>query len=138
MNWRNCSVCKKEIKLGAVYQKCSISSCRKSVFCSVDCWDMHNSILGHKSAWAEEAVAKEAKRIMVSSSTSQTKREIPRDILIVASKLKNYVKDKHDLNTSGNVMERLSDIVRYFCDQAVDRARSEGRKTLMDRDFIDG
>ena len=49
-----------------------------------------------------------------------------RDILIVASKLKKYIKDRHDLNTSGNVMERLSDIVRRIVDEAV--RSSERRK----------
>ena len=57
------------------------------------------------------------------------------DILIVASKLKKYVKEKHGLNTSSNVMEALSSIVRIATDRAIDNAKREGRKTLMDRDF---
>jgi histone H3/H4 len=39
------------------------------------------------------------------------------------------------MNTSGNVMEELSHNVRRIVDDAVIRARQEGRKTLMDRDF---
>ena len=58
-----------------------------------------------------------------------------KEVLIVASKLKKYVKDRHDLNTSASVMDKLSDLVRYLVDDAVIRARQEGRKTLMDRDF---
>lgn len=58
-----------------------------------------------------------------------------KEILIVASKLKKYIKDKHGLNTSANVMQVLSDIVRVKCDAAVERAMQSGRKTLQDKDF---
>lgn len=147
--WKKCSNCKKEISYGSVFQLCSISSCKKWAFCSVDCWSIHDSVMGHKSAWAEERKAplyveehsneKKPKRILVSSSKKlnvATNSDLPKDILIVASKLKNYIKLKHGLNTSANVMERLSDIVRNLSDDAVSRAQSEGRKTLMDRDFL--
>lgn len=147
--WRKCSTCKKEMPYKAIYQKCSISSCRKSAFCSVDCWDVHNSVLNHKSAWAEEERALSydqvagqkptGKRFIAKGSKPQssfsTNGDIPEDILIVASKLKSYVKAKHDMNTSANVMDVLSKIVRVVTDEAVLKAREEGRKTLMDRDF---
>jgi histone H3/H4 len=73
------------------------------------------------------------KKIVVQSGSKQ--EEIPRDVLIVTSKLKAYVKAKHDMNTAGNVPERLSDKLRSLIDEACMRAKSEGRKTLMDRDF---
>jgi len=57
------------------------------------------------------------------------------EVLVVVSKLKNYVKTRSGMNTSGNVAEKVSDIVRSLCDEAIERARSDGRKTLMDRDF---
>jgi histone H3/H4 len=57
------------------------------------------------------------------------------EILIVASKIKQYIKDKYDMNTSANVMEALSRDVRRLTDRAVEKARSEGRKTVMDRDY---
>jgi len=57
------------------------------------------------------------------------------EILIVVSKLKSYVKSSGDMNTAGNVAPRLSDIIRGLCDEAVAKAREEGRKTVMDRDF---
>ncbi|MBC7537597.1 MAG: hypothetical protein H7281_02155 [Bacteriovorax sp.] len=57
------------------------------------------------------------------------------EILIVASKLKQYIKDKYDMNTAANVMEALSRDVRRLTDRAVEKARSEGRKTVMDRDY---
>ena len=57
------------------------------------------------------------------------------EVLLVVSKLKQYIKDSANMNTAGNVAPRLSALVRQMCDQAVERARSDGRKTIMDRDF---
>ncbi len=57
------------------------------------------------------------------------------EILIVVSKLKKYVKDQSEMNTSGNVAAALSDKLRSLCDKAIAKAKSEGRKTVMDRDF---
>ena len=57
------------------------------------------------------------------------------EILIVVSKLKNYVRAKSGMNTAGNVGPKVSEIVRNLCDEAMERARADGRKTLMDRDF---
>ena len=55
--------------------------------------------------------------------------------LVVASKLKQYIKTKSGLNTSANVIQRLSEIVRDHCDDAIKQAQENGRKTVMDRDF---
>jgi len=57
------------------------------------------------------------------------------EVLVVVSKLKNHIREKSGMNTSGNVAPALSAIVRRLCDQAIEHARSEGRKTVMDRDF---
>lgn len=58
-----------------------------------------------------------------------------KEVLIVASKLKSYIKDKAQMNTSGAVVEALSEKVRQLTDQAIARAQADGRKTVMDRDF---
>jgi len=58
-----------------------------------------------------------------------------KEILVVASKLKNYIRDKSGMNTSANVLEVLSDKLRAMCDQAIENARNDGRKTVKDRDF---
>jgi histone H3/H4 len=141
-DWRNCSVCKKTILLGSLYQKCSISSCRKVAFCSVDCWDIHQGVMGHKSSYAEEERAphsleeQKPRRRIVASNTSQSKSMVSnKEVLIVVSKLKSYVKESCDMNTSGDVADTLSDYVRAIVDQASINARAEGRKTLMGRDF---
>lgn len=60
---------------------------------------------------------------------------VEKDVLIVVSKLKNYVRSHSGMNTSGSVAAVLSDYVRRLCDSAVERAKTDGRKTVMDRDF---
>ena len=57
------------------------------------------------------------------------------EVLVVASKVKNYIKDKGDMKTSASVLTALSDRIRRMCDEAVENARSDGRKTVLDRDF---
>jgi hypothetical protein len=57
-----------------------------------------------------------------------------REILIVASKLKAYVRARSDMNTSDRVFDVLSDEVRRIADRAIEEARREGRKTVLDRD----
>jgi hypothetical protein len=60
---------------------------------------------------------------------------VPRDVLIIASKLKAYIRARSGMNTSDGVMDALSDIVRELCDGAIRKAAADGRKTVMDRDF---
>jgi hypothetical protein len=142
--WAHCGSCKKPIGFNAKYYACDISSCRKAAYCSLDCFSMHTPVMRHKDAWATEkrspATAESAPlentlRRVVPSTTMNESHDIPHDILIVASKLKDYIRKKSEMNTSGSVIERLSDLVRMHCDKAIEHARSEGRKTVMDRDF---
>lgn len=56
------------------------------------------------------------------------------EVLVVVSKLKKYIKDKSGMNTSSAVAEVLSERLRALCDRAIENARTEGRKTVMDRD----
>ena len=58
-----------------------------------------------------------------------------KEVLIVVSKLKNYIREHSGMNTSGSVAPRLSEIVRELCNKAVENAKTDGRKTVMDRDF---
>jgi histone H3/H4 len=59
-----------------------------------------------------------------------------KETLIVASKLKNYIKARSGMNTSADVLEVLSDFVRHQANDAIDRAREEGRRTVKARDFL--
>jgi len=56
------------------------------------------------------------------------------DILVVASKVKQYIKEKSQMNTSASTLEALSQVVKSACDAAISKAQAEGRKTVMDRD----
>lgn len=56
------------------------------------------------------------------------------DVLVIASKVKKYIKEKADMNTSASTIEVLSNAVAKLCDQAIENARSDGRKTVKDRD----
>ncbi len=58
-----------------------------------------------------------------------------KEVLVVASKIKNYIREKSEMNTSANVFEILSDKIRAMCDQAIENARNDKRKTVKDRDF---
>ena len=57
------------------------------------------------------------------------------EVMVVVSKLKSYIRGKSEMNTAGNVAPKLSLIVRRLCDQAIEKAKADGRKTVMDRDF---
>jgi len=136
-------------------------------FCSVECHAAHVPAFNHRDAWAEErrspspqewAAQREAEtprrvpkvagaprgpRALASSSPTPEEpvtmnEDVPRDILIVASKLKAYIRARSGMKTSDAVMAHLSDLVRDLCDEAIRTASSDGRKTVMDRDFRSG
>lgn len=56
-------------------------------------------------------------------------------VLVVASKIKNFIKQNSEMNTSASVMEALSKIVERECLKAIANAKNDKRKTVMDRDF---
>ena len=57
------------------------------------------------------------------------------EVLIVASRLKEYIRARSGFNTSDRVLSHLSDIVRRVCDEAIRNASREGRTTVLDRDI---
>jgi len=57
-----------------------------------------------------------------------------RDIMIVVSKLKKYIKDRSGMNCSDAVAEVLSDHVRALADESIRAAARDERKTVLDRD----
>lgn len=58
-----------------------------------------------------------------------------RDVLIVVSKMKKYIKDRSGMNTSDAVADVLSEHVRALCDEAIRAAARDERKTVLDRDL---
>lgn len=78
------------------------------------------------------------RRIVVSNPQNKSaggSSPMSQEVLVVVSKMKQYIKDRADMNTSGDVSDVLSDIIRRACDDAIDQARADGRKTVMARDF---
>jgi histone H3/H4 len=56
-------------------------------------------------------------------------------VLVVASKVKAFIKENSEMNTSSSVMEALSKVVERECLKAIENAKKDRRKTVMDRDF---
>lgn len=161
--WRLCSSCKKEIGFSQIYHVCRVSTCNHKrsgmVFCSTSCWDAHLPLMRHREAWMEDRrapsreawlkqqaeereddvkptqVSKTSTRECTVPSAPSNESELSDDILIVASKLKQYIRVRSGMNTSGDVMEILSDKVRELCNEAIRNAGRDGRKTVMARDF---
>ncbi len=61
------------------------------------------------------------------------KKEKERDILVVASKIREYVKNS-GANTSGEFIGELSNTVYCLIDKAISRAQSNNRKTVQAKD----
>ncbi len=57
------------------------------------------------------------------------------EVLVIASKIKAHIKSESGMNTSANVMPSLTKIIIKECEKAVENAKRDGRKTVMDRDF---
>jgi hypothetical protein len=158
--WARCNSCKGDIDFAELYYVCSVSTCNRKGsdfrFCSVECWDAHVPVMRHRDAWAEErrspteaewrreqaADAAEddepprpatAARPATASATLRDS-DVPRDVLVVVSKLKAYIRARSGMNTSDTVLDVLSDRLRRLCDQAIENAAADGRKTVMDRD----
>jgi hypothetical protein len=82
---------------------------------------------------AREATAS-GRRVLVRGAGPPPAPEAPQEVLIVASRLKDYIRAKAGFNTSDGVLEPLSDIVRRVCDEAIRSASRDGRKTVLERD----
>lgn len=160
--WKRCSSCKEPIALEALYWVCSVSTCNRNrtalQFCSVSCWDAHLPIARHREAWAEEkrapataapkpapaapartpAPAKERpprRTVAQPAPRAAAKATAPPEVLIVASRLKDFIKAESGFNASDRVLDPLSDIIRRVCLRAIENARSDERKTVLERDI---
>lgn len=111
------------------------------------CWASHVPTFRHREAWAIEETAPSLQAYLTELKNEEANVTVVKDssmkldspdseILVVASKMKAYIKTKGDMNTSGDVMDLLSDRLRRICDDAIRHARQEGRKTVMARDFV--
>lgn len=119
----------------------------------MNCFESHLPGARHRDAGAirkvapltaETAVAADQRppaRIIVRTpasgpgTTPSSKASVPQEVLVIASRLKDYIQATADMNTSASVMDVLSSHLRVLCDRGVENARADGRKTVMDRDF---
>ncbi len=150
--WKKCSACKKNLLFNSMYYECSVSTCTGDrtgyVFCSVPCFETHLPGARHRDAGAVEKkspssmnVAAAPKRIIISSNSttpsapSSNSSPMKNEVLVVVSKMKQYIKDVSDMNTSEDVNRMISQMIIIQLDRAIENARSDGRKTVMARDF---
>jgi histone H3/H4 len=158
--YKLCSECKKPIAFSADYYRCSVSTCNRKrtglFFCSVSCWDAHVPMMRHRDAWAEQTKAPSREQYLaelaeeadekeaseVSDGADKVRRivglpgdDLPKEVLVVVSKLKAYVKARSGMSTSDGVVDVLSDHLRKLCEQAIEHANTAGRKTVLDRDI---
>lgn len=157
-SWSHCSSCKGDIGFGETYYVCSVSTCQRKGsdfrFCSVECWDMHVPTMRHREAWAEEnrsptraawerehpPAPRPAMSAPTASAAPAPRAAAPagmpeREILVVVSKMKAYVRARSGMNTSDAFADVLSDWIRSLCDEATRSAEREGRRTVLDRDL---
>ncbi|MBZ0237863.1 MAG: hypothetical protein K8M05_36450 [Deltaproteobacteria bacterium] len=60
-----------------------------------------------------------------------------KEVLLIASKVRAAVKDA-DCNFAGDAIEGLNAYVHWLVQQATERAKQNGRKTVRAHDFIVG
>jgi len=134
-------------------------------FCSVECWETHLPLMRHREAWAVEETAPTARewaeqqaseggapvggedkpdkpataapqrRRVVGTKAYDTPAGAPVEVLVIASRLKHYIREVHGLNTSDAVMDVLSEHLRQLANRAAEAAKEAERKTVLDRDL---
>ncbi|MFQ5949812.1 MAG: hypothetical protein ACE5J1_03910 [Nitrospiria bacterium] len=57
------------------------------------------------------------------------------DILVVSSKVKKFIQEKAQFNTSSEFVTALSREVERVCLEAIERTRMDKRKTVKARDL---
>jgi hypothetical protein len=93
---------------------------------------------GRSTSASGEAPGPAPRRFVVdgrSTAVAPSAPVVADDVLVVASKLKAYIRGRSGMNTSESALAALSELIREHADRAIETARSDGRKTVMDRDF---
>jgi histone H3/H4 len=135
-------------------------------FCSVPCWDAHLPSANHREAWAVEETAPSRaewlaeqqtdeqdhrertseprsaqppiRRVVATGAAPHAQEQVPQsgEVLVVMSKLKAFIREHAEMNTSDRVAGVISDHLRELCVRAVRAAGEDERKTVLDRDFV--
>ena len=75
------------------------------------------------------------KKATTKRGTTAKRSSKSKEVLAVASKVKAALKSS-GCNTSGDAIEGLNDVIYWYCEQAAERAKANGRKTVRRHDFI--
>ena len=75
------------------------------------------------------------RKILVAPSSGASSGSVETDVLVVVSKVRKYIHDRSGLNTSASAYDALTEKIQRLCDAAIETAKADGRKTVMDRDF---
>lgn len=59
------------------------------------------------------------------------------EMLLVGSKTKDALK-QYDVNIAGDALDGLNKVVYWYVEQAAERAKANGRKTVRAHDFLVG
>jgi hypothetical protein len=59
---------------------------------------------------------------------------VEKDMLVVVSKMKKYIKDRSGFNCGDAVADVLSEHLRAICDESIRAAARDERKTVLERD----
>jgi hypothetical protein len=159
-HWRKCTTCKKLIGFNQKYWVCSVSTCNRQrtglVFCNLSCFDAHVPVLNHRDAgafekrspseaeWKREQEGQSAKPTAPapkpaatpgpSTANAPSRGPTEAEILVVVSKVKEYIRKRSGMNTSDAVMRRLTTWVIRWSEEAMKNAKQAGRETVLDRD----
>ncbi|HEY3234237.1 MAG TPA: hypothetical protein VGJ84_05950 [Polyangiaceae bacterium] len=91
---------------------------------------------GEESGESEERTAGGvARRVVTTGLPAEKDAPAKAEVLVVVSKLKQYIRERAGMKTSDAVAPVLSDHLRALCDRAIRSAAADGRKTVLDRDF---
>ena len=58
------------------------------------------------------------------------------EVLVVTSKVKKFIKEKSEMNTSAETVDMLSKAIERLCEKGIESAKADGRKTVMARDIV--
>lgn len=58
------------------------------------------------------------------------------DVLVVQSKVKKFIRENGEMNTSAETITVLSQAIQKLCLRGVESAKNDKRKTVMARDII--
>jgi histone H3/H4 len=161
--WKVCSICRNPIGFKAVYYACSVSTCQRKrtglVFCSPACFDAHLPMMRHRDAWADKETSPSEAEAALEADSEPSEAAVPDraqparrilgvpaapppeaasdgdDVLIVTTRLKKFIRAQSGMNTSDSVLGVLSEHIRQLSVQALRVAATDGRKTVLDRDF---